>query len=492
MTNQQVFLMQMVLRSLGQSIKQQLQRRGSTLQRILIVVTIYATYLPFSGYTELVWDSEQYWQLVSRFFAHTKHFSLWNYNAVLRGYLGPLLIMPVRVVCLMMNWLPINGSRAIGVVWAAMLFGVVWPAVWTKATGESLRNRAWLIMVGLAFVFWRDYFNFCIQDVPALTLVLLALLALARSSLAWVFIGGVLLAGAMNMRPIYLASIPGALGWLWWQTNHVGSATGLRKGFRRFIIVIITLLTGAAVVLLPQSIINYRQFHKITPLVLAADEGHISLYLTQLNWGMAYQRYESSIIPEHYGGITFADSLGMAQLRAQPSGFFSSYTQFALFALQHPISMTSRYLRHIFNGLDLWFPSPYPRHMHPSGQAVLKVLNYIVLILGFWHLFRCSIRRVLDRDFRPSTGISWLLLAVLLPVLLAVPTLIECRFLFPLHLILLTVVAANLRPLQWLNFHAYRQFLIILLLGAGVWGAWTISEATSQQILPVGYKAPGY
>ena len=452
--------------------------------RVLAVLALYAAYLPLSGYLpgQFRFDAAEYWELSLKF-TQPGHYSLLAFDEPLRGYLGPLLIVPARVLCHFTGWSMLAGARVLGAGWAALLFGLAIPALWAQVAGRPLTTLRWLVLVVLTFVFWRDYFNFTLSDVPALTLLLLALVALGRPGWAWAGMAGLLLAGAINIRPIYVASLPGAL-WL------LASAP-LPAGFwlRRAV----ALVAGAALVLLPQWLINQQHFRRNTPLVLAQRPGSQPLYLRQLAWGTAYQRYETSLIPEIPRSLVYADSAGQRALAAEPGGRFASYGQYLRFALRQPVATAGRYLRHLFNGLDIWFATPYPTQLHPPGQVVLRWLNYALLGLGLWLVWQQ--RRVHQRSstshLPAAQAASAVLLALLLPCLFTLPILVESRFLLPLHLLLLTGIVASWQPMrEWRQLGSpLRRLLVLGLLAGWMWGCWQLSAATQRQLRPPG-EAP--
>jgi hypothetical protein len=441
--------------------------------RVALVLALYAVYLPLSGYqpADLRFDAGQYWELGLKFFQRG-HFSLLNYDEPVRGYLGPLLLQPGRLLCHVLHWPGLYGARVLGAGWAALLIGVALPAVWEALTGRPLPAGRWLLLLGLTFIFWRDYFNFPLSDVPALTLLLLGLLALRRRGPGWALAAGLCLAGALNIRPIYLASLPGVLALLVLMRPRAGQLAAL--------------LLSVALVLLPQFLINQRHFQCPTPLVLAAPgPGSRPLYLRQLLWGTRIQRFETSLIPAYPRTLIFADTAGQLALAAPPGGPVQRYGQFMEFIGQQPVTFAGRCLRHLFNGLDSWFPTPYPRHLHPPGQAALRLLNYTLLAIGAALLlsatYRAARRRQLPRQ--PAA----FLLAVLLPVAFTVPTAIEGRFLLPLHLLVLLGVAGLAAPRQWWQRSrpAWRLAVGTAWL-AWVGGCWQLSEATARQLLPPG------
>ncbi|MBH8556733.1 hypothetical protein [Hymenobacter negativus] len=445
--------------------------------RVLAVLTLYALYLPLSGYTvsQFRFDAAEYWELSLKF-TQNGHYSLLAFDAPLRGYLGPLLVLPARLLCHLTGWSMLTGARVLGAGWAAVLFGIAIPQLWAQATGRAVSGGRWLVLLGLTFIFWRDYFNFTLSDMPALALLLLGLAALARRSWGWAVLAGLLLAAAINIRPIYLASAPGVL---WLLVPKSSPAIGSRSGFWRRSA---ALVAGLALVWLPQLLINQRYFQQPTPLVLAHQPGTAPLYLKQLTWGTAFQRYESSLVPESYRSLVYADSAGQRALASEPGQRFNSYGQYVQFALRHPVATSGRYLRHLFNGLDIRFPTPYPRQLHPPAQAVLRLLNYALLGLGAW----LTVAAWRSRRWGQSPVAVGTLLALLLPCLLVLPTLMECRFLLPLHLLVLAVVAGMWQPGAWWRGlgSPVRRLACTIIAAGWLWGCWQLSEATAGQLRP--------
>ena len=450
--------------------------------RVLATLVLYAIYLPLSGYGpgQFRFDAAEYWELSLKF-TPPGGFSLLAFDEPLRGYLGPLLVLPARLLCHFTGWSMLAGARVLGAGWAALLFGVAIPALWTCTTGRALRGGRWLVLLGLSFIFWRDYFNFTLSDVPALALLLLGLAALGRRRWAWAGLGGLLLAAAVNIRPVYVACLPGAL---WLVAGNGGHYP--RPNLAR---ALAALVAGAALVLLPQLLINRRHFGQNTPLVLAQRPGKEPLYLRQLAWGTAFQRYETSLVPGIPRSLVYADSAGQRALTTVPGGQFSSYFKVLGFLVRHPLNSAARYARHLFNGLDIRYPTPYPTRLHPPGQAVLRLLNYGLLGLSLWLVgarWRAARQQPPLSEVPATLSPAAVLGALLLPCLLTLPTLMECRFLLPLHLLLLTGVAATWQPLAWWRaLGGLVRRLAVLVLAAGwLWGCWQLSEATAGQRRP--------
>ena len=440
---------------------------------MLLSFLLYLVYLPFSGCLVLPYDAAAYWDLAAQFSDH-RHFSLLHYANGLRGYLYPLLLFgPWALQHTVASWAtPLLCAQMLGAGWAGLLFGLAIPQLWAQATGRPLTAGRWLMLLSLAFVFWRDHFNFTLSDVPALTLLLLGLGALGRSGRGWGLAAGALIAASINTRPIYIACVPGVLALLAINRRSVGWWCRC-----------VGLVVGSTLVLLPQGLVNWRYFQQATPLVLAHLPGRPPLYLRQLGWGTSFQRFEASLLPAHPAALVYADPSGQQALAAEPGRQFADYGHYLRFVACQPLSVGLRYGRHLFNGLDLWHATPYVMQLHPIGQDLLRLLNYLLwgVSLGqigctCWH----------KRQVAVSIQARAVLLAVLLPCALSLPTLIECRFLLPLHLLLLASIAATAHPRAWWDAvgSAGRRGAVVAFVAGWLWGCWQVSENTAQQLRP--------
>jgi hypothetical protein len=421
------------------------------------VAACYALYLlVFSEYHHLYYDAGLYWEAGHRFYQRGQ-FSLLNYDDALRGYAYPLfnfLCLGLRRVLHQPAVVMVKLANA-GL--AGLLFGVVGPRLWRAATGAlpSLGRR--LLWAALGFVFWRDYFNFSLSDFPALLALGGALWQAPRRGGLAALLAGLALALALNIRPIYLAAGPPALLLLLWQQPR-----------RQWLPRLGLLAVGAALVLAPQWLINRRHFGANTPLVLAqSTELRIhNLYLQKLRWGLLHQKYESSVGRElPTGQLLFLDAAGQALLHKESISEFATAGQYLGFAARHPVFIVRTYARHLFAGLDLSHPTPYLKRWAPSDW--LRGLNYSLwfgaglVALGGW---------------RRLGGRGWLVLAaVLLPCLAVLPMSMEVRFLLPLHLLLLALVAFGRVP-GWPEWRPGRWVLVgaayvVFLLGCFSWSA---------------------
>jgi hypothetical protein len=441
--------------------------------RVLVVLALYGCYFLLGGGLtgeRMPYDAGHYWELAVALKNPDTGFSLLNFRDPTRGYCAALLQMPALVVRFLTQCSMPVAAKVTGLGWAALLYAWLVPALWRSAGLGRVGGGRWLLLVLLGFAFWRDHFSFSLTDMPALCLLLLALWAFSRVELGWWLVAGLSLAAACNSRPAYLAAVPAVLGLAGWWSVQPGCPHRRARWM--------ALLLGLALLLAPQWLINRRHFEQNTPLVLARvnPTDTTPLYLRQLTWGTRVLRYDTSLQQR----LIYADPAGLAVLRAAGIREYASYGQFLGIVLQHPLDYTVRYLRHLFNGLDVQQPAPYLIRAYGAERPWVQLLNYTALGLGLLTLLR-----------RPKRWLTWpralLLLALLLPCVAGIPTAIECRFLLPLHLLLLAVAALKFSPAYWqprLRGRPGRTLAVVLTAGLWLGGCFWVSAATFRNLQP--------
>jgi hypothetical protein len=441
---------------------------------VALIAIAYACYMWVSEYQNLYYDAENYWQLGHRFYQNGR-FSLLAYDDALRGYAYPLVNFACLALRKALDWRAVTVVKLLNAALAGVLFGVVGPRLWQAATRAAVPPPVGrrLLWAGLAFVFWGDYFNFSLSDFPAL-LALGTALWLVQCGRPGAALGaGMALALALNVRPIYLASAP-AVGIL--LLLEVPRKYWLRR--------VALFGVGAALVLAPQWLINRRHFGVSSPLVLSeSKELRINnLYLQKLKWGLLHEKYESSVghgLPT--GQLLFLDAEGTAVLQAEGITEFQSLGQYLGVVVRHPGPVGRAYARHLFAGLDISHPTPYLHRWEPS--ALRRGLNYT---LWFWAGL------VVLGSRRPGWRPVLVLVALLLPCLAVLPMSMEVRFLLPLHLLLLALVAFGTVP-AWAAASGRRLGLVaaayvLFLVGCFAWSA-SITRAVEPRFQA--YLLPG-
>jgi hypothetical protein len=428
------------------------------------ITLAYALYLFSTEYHNLYYDAEEYWRL-GHLFVRQGRFELLGYDDELRGYAYPLVNFACLALRKALNWPAVTVVKLLNAALAGLLFGVVGPRLWQASTGvpqlpSLVRRLAW---AGLVFVFWRDYFNFSLSDFPAVLALGAGLWLVQRPRLGAALLAGAALALAVNIRPIYLASVVPALGLLW-----VGGAARPAWATR-----LAALALGGGLVLAPQWLINQRHFDAYTPLVLAQSKtlGIHNLYLQKLKWGLVHEKYESSVgraLPT--GQLLFLDAAGADLLRAEGITEIATPGQYLGLMARHPLTLAGIYARHVFAGLDISHPTPYLKRWNPS--RALQLLNYTL----WFGAALVALRR------RPTAREALVLAALLLPCLAVVPMSMEARFLLPLHLLLLALVAFGQWP-AWAGRGRHKLALLlvfVLYLGGCFW----LSNRIKQDVEP--------
>ncbi|WP_143164056.1 hypothetical protein [Hymenobacter daecheongensis] len=401
---------------------------------------LYLLYLPFSGYSELVFDAGKYWTLTERFFRYSR-FQLLAYDDSLRGYLLALLNLPAKALVHFTGVAPLVFTRVMGAANAALLFGWAGPALWRAlfpAAALSKASRA--AFVALGFLFWRDYFNFPLSDFPAVLAMATSLwLIVRRKAFGPLLLAGALLAAAVNIRPVYLVAAP--LVMVLTITQAAATWSARWRG-------VAALALGFTCLSAPQLLINARHYQRPTPLVLARDARFpaANLYLSQLGWGVVVQKYETTLDAAFPAPrMLYVDPAGQRLLRQQALRHFPDYATYLRALARQPLEFAALYGRHLFNGLDVQYASPYIRQVG-GRQAGLALLHYSVwfgalLALAHW-------RRPIRWPHLLVAG------ALLAPALVTLPMAIECRFLLPLHLLLYAAFCFGALP----NYDAVRAW----------------------------------
>lgn len=439
---------------------------------IIFTGIVFAALLFTSGYTNVLYgDAGGYWQLATSFykhFSHTEHFSFYNFNNPLRGYLFPLTLLPAFVFCHFTKIPPFVVTKVAGVFWAAMLFGWVLPSFWHHLTGWPLRRSAASVglLAGFAAWSWGSYFAYPLTDFPAVTLLLLALLWLRTKTVRAWLLAGIAFAAALNFRPLYLAAAPGVALLLLVEAYRFRQAITLRVlGFG----------LGAGLVLVPQILLNIHNFQYYSPLVMGRSDvhnphaysrnsPHISLYRWHLAKGMQIQKLEASLYDasDTVKVVVTRDPQGQRLLLQATAGrAFASGQQYAGVVARHPVEFTALFARRLFCNLYTSCPSPYLQK--PAGKGTLFFLvNFSVIFFGIIMLKR--IRFALAALFQLG--------ALLCVVAAALPLVVEPRFMMPLHLLLMVAATCGATPGAWWRLLRAKPAVRYRL--AAAYGSWLL------------------
>jgi hypothetical protein len=415
------------------------------------VFTAYLFYGWSSGIVDYPFDAGTYWKAVTSP-------SLEAYDTAFRGYSFPYLCFLLRTLARLLH---VEGHvvfRVVSALTMALLGTIVVPRLTTAVVPLARlglgRVLAWNAIV---FLMFRGYANYPLTDIPALLALLSALLLMLRLSPGRSLLAGMLVALAVNLRPVYAAALLPAVAVLGTQAYRVVR----RRGPLIMALCCTLFFAGATAVFAPQIYVNHHTYHRWALLPATDQTFGKSLYLVQLELGMKVQKYETSAGTDYpHPSVYFGDPTGRAIAAQNHAKSLPSFAVLVDLWRRYPREFLAIYVRHLLNGLDVQYPQPYLDKVFDRSPW-LALFNYaIVFSFVSW-----VARNVAWRSFRRS---GLVLATVLAPCLVAVPTMMEIRFLLPLHLLMYTTLcfgtARSTRAgAQW---SLGRILLLLLFVGA--------------------------
>jgi hypothetical protein len=255
-----------------------------------------------------------------------------------------------------------------------------------------------------------------------------------------------------------------------WSLRTRGTAVGL-------------VLTGAFVASLPQVLMNHRHHDSWSPGVANAREQN--LVTTWL--GVRAQKYETYVGPTDgypQPGVFYLDPSTRRLLQEEniapvirlgrPS--FPSSSRYLRLVLEHPLAMSASYFRHVFNGLDVKYPTPYVRDLD-NKSTLLSLLNYTLLFVALARLVLPDARRALG-------SIHWSGIVVLLSACVGVlATQAEPRYFLPLTVLVYLLVCFGPAPrASLIGSSTVRRVALGVAYAVFVFGCVMLSSETQDQI----------
>lgn len=371
------------------------------------------------GAEPFYYDSGTYWSLADSF-TRDGSFSLLDFeNNGLRGYGLPLVYFLLKNLSFLSDSLTVRVFNSavfalIGAVLLPRLARISWPRQdWTV-----LRR---LLVCAVLLVFWRGYLSFPLSDFPALSLALLALIAVASArSPAWMLVAGLAAGLALDFRPAYVMLVPVSLGlatWSWLEARREQGTVPWRRVaacFGAFAVAFIA-------VSLPQSLSNHEHLDTWSPV--PGGSGLVDLQYTE---GLRLQRYDTFV-----GGtvedarMEYLDPETEAITGELEDGVVEGTGGYARLVLEHPVTMAGVFLRHVVNGLDQRYPTVYVEELQDEWNRVWRFAGFLLVFLALARVLWPAARRRLDeaRWRYPA--------ALLLCGASAVASAVETRFLLP-------------------------------------------------------------
>jgi len=406
-------------------------------------------------------DTYEYWAL-GQTFNKGGHFSLLNFQSPFRGYILPLLDYLLSRAWIDGLGTPYTTTTLVVALTFALIGSVLAPrlaeVIWPGRRWGFLRRLALFAML---IVFWSGDLNYLLTDFPGLAMALLVLVAVARpDSPPCMFLAGVALAVAINLRPAYVPLIPMVvvvvgIGWL------RARGGGGRSLLLRRVLCAGLLLVSFAAVSVPQVLAHHRHYGGWWLALNNPGEERF-----ELTTGLPFERADSYEPEGTAGGLAIAykDETGRRLLEEQPNAEIKSSGEYVGLVLDHPITMVALLARHLINGLDVRYSTTYVEHADGDGHILLRLGGFLLVFLALVRLLWPRARRALG----PT---QWrFLLALALCCLTSLTTAVETRYMLPLYLIMYMLVLAPgwpnpLGPVAT-GFSRYRTPL--LLIGAYV------------------------
>jgi hypothetical protein len=379
-------------------------------------------------------DSGNYWAL-GETFVKRGSFSLLNFDSPLRGYLLPLIDHGLQGLALAFGWSSSTSAKLfnvfafsiIGALLAPLLAEISWPE---RRCG--VRQR--LALMALFVLFWSGYLNFPLSDFPALAMVLLSIVAVARTErLGWMLVAGLATGAAIDMRPSYVLLAPIVLvlvAWPW--VGRCGRGGGGSRFVARPAVCLGLLLAGFVVVSLPQSLISHRYFSTWSFVPGTA----VHLESLQLTEGLRLQRVGGYVGPGHPPLMSYEDPSGQKLMSEQKEHTVTGLRQYLGLVSAHPVTMGSVFARHVINGLDQRYTTPYIEHLETGSHRWLRLAGFLLVFLALLRVSWPAARR--------SLGVArWRYpVALLFCCLTAVPSAMEPRYMMPIYLLSYMLVLA--------------------------------------------------
>ena len=137
--------------------------------------------------------------------------------------------------------------------------------------------------------------------------------------------------------------------------------------------------------------------------------------------------------------------------------------------------MSASYARHVFNGLDVKYPTPYVRDLRDTSTA-LSLLEYTLIFLALARLLATGARRALG-------GVRWAGLLVLAASCIGVLQVqAEPRYFLPLQLLIYLLVCFGPMTRQTLFAGRERRVTLAAAYASFVLVCLTLSSSTRAQL----------
>ncbi len=418
-------------------------------------------------------DSNGYWAY-GKFFEKNNQFSIAYYDNALRGYLFPLINYWIFKFGQLLQVSEVNSFRFFSSLFYAYLIIEIIPLFISEIFEKVIEFRERIIVLILFFIFWRGYVLYPLTDFIAFSsmitaaMLLLRIYKTKRIKLRICFLIGALVFSCLNLRPSYIIIL---VPFLIISTFLIFSVKFQeeKRVFNCFksLVPISMIFLGMFLVALPQIIINNVHFQSTSPFVqMEKYFNGKNLMLSKLYNGLTIQKYETYIGKEYDSSVALLnDVTGKEIITSEKITEINSYPDYFKLVLKHPIQFFQIYLKHLFNGLDIRFSTPYVVKFHSFIETTLiQLINFTIMYLTIL-LVAYKLKK---RSLFGNIYSILFLLVIVLPGFISLPTEPEVRFYMPLSIIFISWVVAEIDNLvKHLKFDRsvilYFSFLFLMM-----------------------------
>jgi hypothetical protein len=368
-------------------------------------------------------------------------FSLFNFQNSLRSFLLPLLLWIPRLFSMLIREDAVTSFRIFSAFLSALTTAILFPLFFEEVFIIRTKPLSRLLFAGLITFFWFGHLSYPLSDFPALTFfvmgIVLCIKAFKFQSSIWLtggmaLMAGILLGGTPLLRLNYQYSF------------HFFLVFALIKlmirkiSLRNKLVLGGLLIIGISIPLSIQTSINKIHYDVYSPYPLAKmspELNSVSVYLYALYYGLNLQRAD-------FGGEVGADSVLIPETQGQViltkhkiqtlDGFTMS--KYLKLVICHPLDFMAIYARHLFNGIDIVYPSTYIPDIF-RHQMFYRFFNYTFWFLSLSLIWRRGIQFNQDKEK------LFILFIVILPALLTIPGVIETRYFLPAYILMYACIS---------------------------------------------------
>lgn len=418
------------------------------------------------------YDAGVYWVIGGTFFKNG-HFSLLNYANPLRGYFLPLVDHLIQDVTHALRVRDSSGAKVVNIAVFTLIATVLVP----RLAELTWPQRRWLLgrrvtLAAVMAMLWGGFLAFPLSDMPAVAVFLVALIAAAEPTPLRMLGAGAACGLAIDMRPAYLLlplSLVLIVAAQWWHERAAWSTHRLRH-----VAAIGCAVLGFAVISAPETLAMHHNYGYWELL----PGSHTGLAQLQYNDGLQLQLYDTFVgHGRQPPQMNYVDPSGTALSKS--AGPVTSATQYLSLVFSHTGTMLGVFYRHVVNGLDQRYNTPYVEAVGPD-------LPLRILSLGFVFLMLLRLAWPAARAHLAPT--RWRFpLAIALVGLSALPSAMETRYMLPIAILSYLVVltpgwAPALRTLRTPR-HRYQALAVgALAVAVFLLAVVPVIEATTRQL----------